>query len=217
EVKYGTPEHLNIELCNSGVMAVDGALLWELLEKVDNKNAKNEYYLTDIVALARKKGLRCGVIEAPEQELLGVNDRVDLAKAEAALQDRLRRAAMTSGVTMVDPASVFLSWDTRLGRDVFLGPNVVIGPGVTVHDGAEIRAFCHLHGAEVGAGAQVGPYARLRPGTKLAPGVHIGNFVEAKNARFGPGAKANHLTYVGDAEVGSKVNIGAGTITCNYD
>jgi bifunctional UDP-N-acetylglucosamine pyrophosphorylase/glucosamine-1-phosphate N-acetyltransferase len=217
EAKDASPAQLRIGLCNSGVMAVDGALLWELLDKVGNANAKGEYYLTDIVALARKKKLRCGYIEAPEEELLGVNDRIDLAQAEAALQRRLRRAAMAEGVTMVDPDSVFLCWDTRLGRDVFVGPNVVFGPGVTVHDGAEIRAFCHLHGAEIGPGAQVGPYARLRPGTRLGANVHIGNFVEAKNARFGDGAKANHLTYVGDAEVGGKVNIGAGTITCNYD
>jgi len=217
EAKDASPAELKIDLCNSGVMAVDGALLWELLDKVDNKNAKGEYYLTDIVGLARKKKLRCGYIEAPEEELLGVNDRVDLAKAEAAMQDRLRRAAMASGVTMVDPASVFLAWDTRLGRDVFIGPNVVFGPEVVVGDGAEIRAFCHLHGADVGAGAIIGPYARLRPGTKLGPNVHIGNFVECKAALMGEGAKANHLAYVGDAEVGAKVNIGAGTITTNYD
>src|SRR5262249_47750773 len=160
EAKDASPAQLKIPLCNSGVMAVDATLLWELLDKVDNKNAKGEYYLTDIVGLARKKKLRCGHIEAPEEELLGVNDRIDLAKAEAALQDRLRRAAMASGVTMVDPASVFLSWDTRLGKDVFIGPNVVFGPEVVVHDGAKIRAFCHLHGAEVGAGALVGPFAR---------------------------------------------------------
>jgi len=217
EAKDASPAELRIKLCNSGVMAVDGALLWELLDKVGDANAKGEFYLTDIVGLARKKKLRCGYIEAPEAELQGINDRIDLASAEAALQERLRRAAMAAGVTMVDPASVFLCWDTRLGRDVFIGPNVVFGPEVTVRDGAEIRAFCHLHGAEVGAGSIIGPYARLRPGTKLGAGVHIGNFVECKAALIGDGAKANHLAYVGDAEVGAKTNIGAGTITANYD
>jgi bifunctional UDP-N-acetylglucosamine pyrophosphorylase/glucosamine-1-phosphate N-acetyltransferase len=217
EAKDAKPAELRIRLCNSGVMAVDGALLWELVDQVGNANAKGEYYLTDIVGLARKRKLRCGYIEAPETELLGVNDRIDLAQAEAALQDRLRRAAMAAGVTMPDPSSVFLAWDTKLGRDVFIGPNVVFGPEVVVHDGAEIRAFCHLHGAEVGPGAVVGPFARLRPGTRLAADVHIGNFVECKAALIGEGAKANHLAYVGDAEVGAKTNIGAGTITANYD
>ncbi len=217
EAKDATPAQLKVDLCNSGVMAVDGALLWELLDKVDNKNAKGEYYLTDIVALAHKRKLRCGVIEAPEEQLLGVNDRVDLAKAEAALQDRLRRAAMEGGVTMTDPSSVFLAADTRLGKDVVIGPNVVFGPGVTIGDNVEIRGFCHIEGAEVGAEAIIGPFARLRPGTKLEPKVHIGNFVECKAAWLGEGAKANHLAYVGDAEVGAKTNIGAGTITANYD
>ena len=217
EAKDASPAELKIDLCNSGVMAVDGALLWELLDKVGNKNAKGEYYLTDIVGLARKKKLRCGYIEAPEEQLLGVNDRIDLAQAEAALQDRLRRAAMASGVTMTDPATVFLSADTRLGKDVVIGPNVVFGPGVTIGDGVEIRGFCHLEGAEVGADAIIGPFARLRPGTVLGRAVHIGNFVECKAALLGEGAKANHLAYVGDAEVGAKTNIGAGTITANYD
>lgn len=217
EAKDASPAELKIGLCNSGVMAVDGALLWELLEKVDNKNAKGEYYLTDIVGLASKRKLRCSVIEAPEEQLLGVNDRLDLAKAEAALQDRLRRAAMESGVTMTDPATVFLAADTRLGKDVVIGPNVVFGPGVTIGDNVEIRAFCHIEGAAVGPQAIVGPFARLRPGTVLERGVHIGNFVECKAALIGEGAKANHLTYVGDAEVGAGTNIGAGTITANYD
>ena len=217
EAKDASPAELKIDLCNSGVMAVDGALLWELLDRVDNKNAKGEYYLTDIVGLARKKKLRCGYIEAPEAQLLGVNDRVDLAQAEAALQDRLRHAAMQGGVTMTDPSSVFLAADTRLGKDVVIGPNVVFGPGVTIGDNVEIRAFCHIEGAEVGSQAIVGPFARLRPGTVLERGVHIGNFVECKAALMGEGAKANHLAYVGDAEVGAKTNIGAGTITANYD
>ncbi|MCW5771210.1 MAG: bifunctional UDP-N-acetylglucosamine diphosphorylase/glucosamine-1-phosphate N-acetyltransferase GlmU [Rhodospirillaceae bacterium] len=217
EAKDATPDELRIDLCNSGVMAVDGALLWELLAEVGNANAKGEYYLTDIVGLARKRQLRCLYVEAPETELLGVNDRADLARAEAALQDRLRRAAMANGVTMTDPASVFLAWDTRLGRDVTIGPNVVFGPGAAIDDDVEIRAFCHIEGAEIGKGAVIGPFARLRPGTKLGAAVHIGNFVECKAALLGDGAKANHLAYVGDAEIGAKTNIGAGTITANYD
>jgi bifunctional UDP-N-acetylglucosamine pyrophosphorylase/glucosamine-1-phosphate N-acetyltransferase len=148
---------------------------------------------------------------------MGVNDRAELARAEAVLQDRLRKAAMLNGVTLTDPGSVFLCWDTRLGSDVTIGANVIFGPGCIVHDGAEIRPFCHIEGAEIGRGAVVGPFARLRPGTTLDEMAHVGNFVEIKNARLGPGAKANHLTYIGDARVGAKANIGAGTITCNYD
>jgi bifunctional UDP-N-acetylglucosamine pyrophosphorylase/glucosamine-1-phosphate N-acetyltransferase len=217
EAKDATAQQRRIRLCNSGVMAVDGAILFDLLDQVDNKNAKGEFYLTDIVGLARKRRLKAAHIEAPEAELLGVNDRNDLARAEAALQARLRRAAMTGGATMTDPESVFLAWDTRIGNDVTIGPNVVFGPGAVVLNGAEIRAFSHIEGAEIGPGAVVGPFARLRPGTRLGAGVHIGNFVEAKNAHLGAGAKANHLTYLGDAEIGAKVNVGAGTITCNYD
>ncbi len=217
EAKDASPEQREIRLCNSGVIAVDADRLFQLAAAVDNLNARNEYYLTDIVGIARTRGMRTVHVEAAEDELLGVNDRVDLARAEAALQARYRETAMTAGVTMADPTSVFLAWDTQLGRDVTIGPHVVFGPGVAVHDGAEIRAFCHIEGAEIGPGAVVGPFARLRPGTRLARDVHIGNFVEAKNARFAAGAKANHLSYVGDAEIGGKVNIGAGTITCNYD
>jgi len=217
EAKDATSAQLKIGLSNSGVMAVDGAVLWSLLEKVGNDNAKGEYYLTDIVAIARKSKLRCAFVEAPEAELQGVNDRIDLAAAEAAMQDRLRRAAMAEGVTMTDPASVFLAWDTRFGRDVIVGPNVVFGPGVTIQDRVEIRGHCHIEGAEVGTGAIIGPFARLRPGTKLGEDVHIGNFVECKAATLGIGAKANHLAYVGDAEIGAKTNVGAGTITANYD
>jgi bifunctional UDP-N-acetylglucosamine pyrophosphorylase/glucosamine-1-phosphate N-acetyltransferase len=217
EAKDATPAQLAVDLCNSGVMAVDGARLFALLDKVTNDNAKGEYYLTDIVHLARAQGGSCGFIEAPEAELQGVNDRVDLAAAEATLQGRLRDAAMRSGATMTDPASVYLSWDTDIGSDVIIGPHVVFGPGVTVANGAEIRAYCHLEGATVGPEAVVGPFARLRPGATLKRGSRVGNFVEVKNAVMGEGAKANHLSYVGDAEVGAKANIGAGTITCNYD
>ena len=180
-------------------------------------NAKGEYYLTDLVALAHAEGRRVAAVEAPADELAGINSRAELAAAEAVVQSWLRTAAMEAGVTMTDPGSVFLCADTELAPDVTIGPNVVFGPGVKVESGAEIRAFCHLEGCHVGPGCLVGPFARLRPGTVLAAEVHIGNFVELKAARMGAGAKASHLTYLGDAEVGAATNIGAGTITCNYD
>jgi bifunctional UDP-N-acetylglucosamine pyrophosphorylase/glucosamine-1-phosphate N-acetyltransferase len=217
EARDASAEELAIPLCNSGVMCVDGKHLFKLLAKVGNKNAKKEYYLTDIVGLARAQGLGCAVIEGATDELIGIDDREGLARAEKVVQDRLRRRAMQAGATLTDPETVYFSFDTRLGQDVSVGPNVVFGPGVTVADGVEIRAFCHIEGAEIGAGAIVGPFARLRPGAKLADDVHVGNFVEIKNATLATGAKANHLSYVGDATVGAKANIGAGTITCNYD
>ncbi|MTJ80796.1 MAG: bifunctional UDP-N-acetylglucosamine diphosphorylase/glucosamine-1-phosphate N-acetyltransferase GlmU [Telmatospirillum sp.] len=206
-----------ITLCNSGVMAVDGARLFGWIDRLTNANAKGEYYLTDLVALARADGLPCGYVEGSEEELLGVNSRVDLAAAEAVAQARLRRAAMEGGATLTDPASVFLCHDTRLGRDVVIGPQVVFGPGVTVGDNVEIRAFSHLEGATVADGAIIGPFARLRPGAEIGSGAHVGNFVEIKKAVVETGAKVNHLTYIGDARIGAKANIGAGTITCNYD
>jgi bifunctional UDP-N-acetylglucosamine pyrophosphorylase/glucosamine-1-phosphate N-acetyltransferase len=206
-----------IPLCNSGVMAVDGAVLFELAAGVGNDNAKGEYYLPDIVGLARARGLGCAVVEGEASELMGVNSRADLAAGEAVLQGELRAAAMESGATLLDPASVFLSADTRLGRDVVIGPGVVFGPGVSVGDGAEIRAFCHLEGATVSPGAVVGPFARLRPGAEIGKHARIGNFVEVKNACIEAEAKVNHLSYIGDARVGTRANIGAGTITCNYD
>ncbi len=217
EARDANADELAIGLCNSGVMCVDGKQLFKLLAKVGNKNAKKEYYLTDIVGLARAQGLDCAVIEGAADELIGIDDREGLARAEKVVQDRLRRRAMQAGATLTDPETVYFSFDTRLGQDVSVGPNVVFGPGVTVADGVEIRAFCHIEGAEIGAGAIVGPFARLRPGAKLADDVHVGNFVEIKNATLATGAKANHLSYVGDATVGAKANIGAGTITCNYD
>jgi bifunctional UDP-N-acetylglucosamine pyrophosphorylase/glucosamine-1-phosphate N-acetyltransferase len=217
EAKDASPEQLAIGLCNSGVMAVDGAVLFDLLDRVGNDNAKGEYYLTDIVGLARASQRSCGIIEADADELMGVNDRADLAVAEAVFQSRRRAAAMAAGVTLRDPTTVYFSWDTELGSDVEVEPHVVFGPGVRVGDGAQIRAYSHLEGAEVGAGAQVGPFARLRPGAKLGAKSRVGNFVEVKNAVLGDGAKANHLTYLGDAEIGAGANIGAGTITCNYD
>lgn len=217
EFKEANATERAINLCNSGVMAVDGTILWALLDLIRNDNAKGEYYLTDIVALARADGRECAVVEAPESELLGVNSRAELAEAEALYQDQRRQAAMDDGATLLDPKSVFFTADTVLGQDVVIGPNVVFGPGVTVADGAEIRAFCHIEGASIGKGAVIGPFARLRPGAEIGTDAHIGNFVEVKNTIIGAGAKANHLSYLGDADVGAKANIGAGTITCNYD
>ncbi len=206
-----------IRTCNSGILASDAATLLRLLEHVGNANAKGEYYLTDVVALARAEGLTAGLVRCDEAETLGINDRVQLAGAEAAFQARARREAMLNGATMLAPETVFLSFDSVIGRDVTIGPHVVLGPGVEIADGAEIRAFSHLEGCRVGEGASVGPFARLRPGAELGEGAHIGNFVEIKNALIGPGAKANHLSYVGDASIGAGANLGAGTVTCNYD
>jgi len=217
EYRDANAEQRAITLCNSGVMAIDGARLFGLLDRVGNANAKGEYYLTDIVAIARADGAACAVVEAPADELIGINSRAELAAAEAILQNRLRAQAMENGATLTDPQSVFLSYDTRLGRDVVVGPNVVFGPGVEVADGAEIKAFSHLEGAKVAGGAAIGPFARLRPGTVVGEKARIGNFVEAKNAQVGAGAKANHLTYLGDAVIGPGANVGAGTITANYD
>jgi bifunctional UDP-N-acetylglucosamine pyrophosphorylase/glucosamine-1-phosphate N-acetyltransferase len=217
EYPDATAEQRAIGLCNSGVMAVEGRRLLSLLARVTDANAKREFYLTDIVALARRDGAACAAVEAPAAELLGVNSRPELAVAEAVMQERLRLLAMENGATLVDPGSVFLAWDTKLGRDVLVEPHVVFGPGVVVGDGVEIKAFCHIEGARIERGARIGPYARLRPGSTIGEGAHIGNFVETKNARIGKGAKANHLTYLGDAAVGAASNLGAGTITANYD
>jgi len=217
EARDATPYELEIGLCNGGVMAVDAAILFDLLGRIGNANAKGEYYLTEIVSLARERGRRCAVVTCDPIETQGVDSRAGLARAEAAMQARLRAAAMDGGVTMTAPETVFLTHDTVLGQDVTVGPHVVFGPKVTVEEGAEIRAFSHLEGAHVGPGALVGPYARLRPGARIGADAHIGNFVEVKNAEIETGAKANHLSYIGDARVGAGANIGAGTITCNYD
>jgi bifunctional UDP-N-acetylglucosamine pyrophosphorylase/glucosamine-1-phosphate N-acetyltransferase len=207
-----------IGLCNAGIMAIDGKRLFDLLDAVSDDNAKGEYYLTDIIEIARSKGWGCAVVETDDpDEVMGVNSRAGLAEAEAAMQARLRAAAMADGVTLISPETVWFSSDTRLGRDVTIGPNVVFGAGVTIGDDVEIRAFCHIDGATVENGAIIGPYARLRPGADIGPDVHIGNFVEVKAARLDDGAKANHLSYIGDSWVGAGANIGAGTITCNYD
>ncbi|NWG46466.1 MAG: bifunctional UDP-N-acetylglucosamine diphosphorylase/glucosamine-1-phosphate N-acetyltransferase GlmU, partial [Alphaproteobacteria bacterium] len=213
-----SPAERAIGLCNSGVLAFSAALGRRLLPAITDSNAKREFYLTDLAALAAEAGHPATIIEAEDAaDVLGVNSQADLAAAEGAFQSRMRAAAMASGVTLIDPATVWFSYDTRLGRDVTVGPNVVFGPGVSVADGVEIRPFSHLEGASIGSGATIGPFARLRPGAELGPDVHIGNFVEIKKARIDAGAKVNHLTYIGDAEIGARTNIGAGTITCNYD
>ncbi len=217
EEKDASPAERAIGLCNSGLMALAGNTALAILERIGDDNAKREFYLTDAVAVARAMGLVTVALETDEDEVRGVNTQTQLAEAEAVLQQRLRAAAHAAGVTMVAPETVYLCADTKLGRDVIIEPYVVFGPGVTVEDGAVIRSFSHLEGAHVGRDARVGPFARLRPGADLEADVHVGNFVEVKAARLESGAKANHLSYIGDARVGAGANIGAGTITCNYD
>jgi bifunctional UDP-N-acetylglucosamine pyrophosphorylase/glucosamine-1-phosphate N-acetyltransferase len=212
-----TPEQRAVTLCNAGLMAFDGVRLFGLVDRIGSDNAKGEFYLTDMVAVARAAGHACRVVEAPAAELVGVNSRAELAEVERLMQGRLRAAAMAGGATLADPETVYFSCDTKLGRDVTVGQNVVFAPGVEVGDRVEIRPFCHLEEVRVASGALIGPYARLRPGADIGEGAHIGNFVEIKNARIDQGAKVNHLTYIGDATVGAKANVGAGTITCNYD
>jgi bifunctional UDP-N-acetylglucosamine pyrophosphorylase/glucosamine-1-phosphate N-acetyltransferase len=198
-------------------MAVRGDLALDLLGRIENRNAKNEYYLTDIVEIADALGHKVVAVDAPEAEVQGINDRAQLAGAERDLQNRLRAAAMAAGATLIAPETVFLSYDTKLGRDVVIEPNVVFGPGVTVEDDVVIHAFSHLEGARVAAGANVGPFARLRPGAALGRNAKVGNFVEIKNVDLGAGTKVSHLTYLGDATIGPNVNVGAGTVICNYD
>ncbi|MEL6598031.1 MAG: bifunctional UDP-N-acetylglucosamine diphosphorylase/glucosamine-1-phosphate N-acetyltransferase GlmU [Pseudomonadota bacterium] len=217
EQKDASTAEQAVTLCNSGVVSVSAEHLFSLVAEVRNDNAKGEYYLTDIVALARARGLSTAAVTCAEEETLGVNSRADLARAEAIFQAAARTELLESGVTLTAPETVFLSFDTVIGRDVTIAPNVVFGPGVTVETGAEIRAFCHLEGCHISEGAQIGPFARLRPGAEIGGSARIGNFVEVKNADVREGAKVNHLTYVGDADVGREANIGAGTITCNYD
>lgn len=217
EQKDATAEERAGTLCNAGSVVADAQSFFQWAAKLENNNAQGEYYLTDVPAIAKREGTRCAVFEAGAVEVMGMNNRAELAEAEGYMQRRLRARALKAGVSMTAPETVFLSYDTVLEPDVEIGPFVVFGPGVTVKSGAQIRAFSHLEGATVGPGAIVGPYARLRPGAHLEDGVHIGNFVEVKNARVAKGAKANHLTYLGDARVGAGANIGAGTITCNYD
>lgn len=206
-----------VTLCNAGLMAIDAQKALGLLKRVDNANAQKEFYLTDVVALAREDGDKTGAVLAAEDEVMGVNDRVQLADAEAAMQNRLRDKAMRDGATLIAPETVFFWADTKLGRDVMVEPHVVFGPNVTVADNATIHAFSHIEGAVIGEAAQIGPFARIRPGSDIAARGKIGNFVETKNAKIGIGAKVNHLSYIGDATIGANANIGAGTITCNYD
>ena len=217
EEKDATAAEKAITLCNAGLMALDGRIALDMLAAVGADNAQNEYYLTDVVAIARARGLRAATVIVAEDEVQGVNDRVQLARAEAAVQARLRETAMRGGATLVAPETVTLCWDTVLARDVVVEPNVVFGPSVTVGEGSRIRAFSHLEGVTVGARAVIGPFARLRPGSVLDVDVHVGNFVEVKASHLARGVKANHLSYIGDASVGARTNIGAGTITCNYD
>ena len=217
EAKDATEDELMIELCNSGVVAVRGILAWDLLKQVKNDNAKGEYYLTDVVALARAAGHRAVVVEAEADEVLGVNARGELAMAEAIFQFRARQRFMEAGVTLIDPDSVFFAADTVIAPDVLIEPNVFFGPGVNIASGAHIKAFSHIEGAVIGENCTVGPFARLRPGAVLGADVKIGNFVEIKQSDIADGAKISHLSYVGDASVGAGANLGAGTITCNYD
>jgi bifunctional UDP-N-acetylglucosamine pyrophosphorylase / glucosamine-1-phosphate N-acetyltransferase len=217
EFKDANSEERAITLCNSGLICAEGRVLFDLVASVGNDNAAGEYYLPDIVALARARGLTAGVVLCDEAETMGVNTRTELARAEAAFQSRARTEALENGVTLTAPETVFFALDTVVGRDATIGPNVIFGPGVTVESGAEIRAFCHLEGCHISRGATVGPFARLRTGAELAEDVHVGNFVEIKNAILDEGVKVGHLTYIGDADVGEFTNIGAGTVTCNYD
>lgn len=217
EAKEANEEELAIELCNSGVMAIRGHVAWSLLEKVKNTNAKGEYYLTDVVEIARAAGHLALVVEGDADEVLGVNSRAELATAEAIFQFRARQKFMADGVTLIDPDSVYFAADTQIANDVLIEPNVFFGPGVSIASGAHIKAFSHIEGASIGRDSVVGPFARLRPGTTLGADVKVGNFVEIKKGEIADGAKISHLSYIGDAKVGAEANIGAGTITCNYD
>lgn len=217
EFKDANAEEKAITLCNGGIVAADGAKLFDWLAQIGNDNAQGEYYLTDLPPIARKDNRQTLVVEIDDAELAGANTRVELAALEQALQQRLREKHMLNGATLVDPASVFFSADTVIGQDVVIEPNVFFGRGVTVADNVTIHAYSHIEGTEIAAGAQIGPFARLRPGSRIGESAKVGNFVETKNTRLGKGAKANHLTYLGDAEIGDKTNIGAGVITCNYD
>ena len=217
EARDADEEQKKIGLCNGGVMVMDGTIAFDLLAAIGNDNAKGEYYLTDIIEEAGKAGRVCAAVEGDELEIMGVDHRTALAAAEAAMQDRLRASALAGGATMVDPDTVWFSMDTNIGRDVHIEPNVFFGPGVTIHDNVDIKAFSHIEGATVASGAVIGPFARLRPGADLGENTKVGNFVEIKKATVEAGAKVNHLSYIGDARVGEDANIGAGTITCNYD
>jgi bifunctional UDP-N-acetylglucosamine pyrophosphorylase/glucosamine-1-phosphate N-acetyltransferase len=217
EWKDATESERSVTLCNSGVVCASARTLFELVAEIGNANASDEYYLPDIVEIARRRGLSAGVVTCGEEETLGVNTRAQLADAEAQFQVRARAEALENGVTLTAPETVFFAMDTVIGRDAIIGPHVLFGMGVTIESGAEVKAFCHLEGCHISRGADVGPFARLRPGAELAEHVHVGNFVEIKNTILDEGVKVGHLTYLGDAHVGEHTNIGAGTVTCNYD
>ncbi len=217
EFKDASDTERAIALCNSGIMCVDGKKLFSFLKDLSADNAAGEYYLTDLVEIANKAGERVAVVEASEDDVIGVNSRSELAMAEAIFQNRMRNSAMVAGATLIDPMSVYFSYDTVVGRDVVIEPNVVFGLGAKVEDGVTLKAFSHIEGARIASGAIVGPYARLRPGADIGQGAKVGNFVEIKKSVIEAGAKVSHLSYIGDARVGEAANIGAGTITCNYD
>ncbi len=217
EFKDASEEEKAINLCNSGVMCFDGKNMYDILSNIKNENKAGEYYLTDAVKIARDAGLKVGVVIGQEDEMLGVNSRFELANAERVYQQRKRKELMESGVTMLNPETVYVNYDTEIGKDVVIEPNVFFGEKVKIHDNVTIKAFSHIEGAEVKEGAIIGPFARLRPGSTIETEAHIGNFVEIKNSVIGNKSKVNHLTYIGDTDMGKKTNIGAGTITCNYD
>ncbi len=217
EFKDATDAEKKISLCNGGVVCADGEKLFDWLSQIGNDNAQKEYYLTDLPQIARKDNRTTHVVEVAPTEMEGANTRVELARLEKLMQTRLREKHMLSGATLIDPETVTFCHDTLIGQDVTIGPNVIFGPGVTVENNVEILPFCHIEGAIISSGAQIGPFARLRPGTHIGADAKVGNFVETKNATLGKSAKASHLSYLGDAEIGEKSNIGAGTITCNYD
>ena len=217
EAKDTNEDQKKINFCNSGVICAPRKLLFELISEIDNTNANSEYYLTDIVKLARQRNLDCAAVHCPKENAMGINSRVELAEAESYFQKTTRTKMMLNGTTLVDPETVWFAFDTVVGRDVTIEQNVIFGPNTTVETGAYIHAFSHIEGAHISTGAIVGPYARLRPGAELANNSKVGNFCEVKNAQVGEGAKINHLSYIGDATIGDNANIGAGTITCNYD
>lgn len=217
EFKDASAEERKIALCNSGVMAVDGAKIFSMIAQIGNNNAAGEFYLTDIVAIAGGMGLKRTFIKTEMEEVLGINSRIELAKIEKIKQQKIRKKMMSEGVTLLDPTSVYFSSDTKISSDVIIHPSVFFGRDVVIEKNVEIRSFCHIEGAKIASGAVVGPFARIRPETKIAENVHIGNFVEVKKSSVRRGAKVNHLSYIGDAEIGENSNIGAGTITCNYD
>lgn len=217
EFKDASEQEKAVRLCNSGVMCLDGEKLFGWLDRLKNNNAAGEYYLTDVVALARADGCSAVVVTGTEEEMAGANSRADLAMIEGIVQKRLREKFLAQGVTMTDPDTVYFSYDTVLGKDITIEPSVIFEPGCVVEDNVEIKGFCHFEGTHIRSGAKVGPFARLRPGADIGNGCHIGDFVEIKNAVIENGAKVNHLSYIGDARIGEKTNIGAGTITCNYD